>query len=47
MHFGKKLDTRESPVLLVKVRRDDCHTGQLGRLLETTMWAPGSLREES
>ena len=41
MHFVKKL------VLLDEVRRDDCHTRQLGRLLETTMWAPGNLREES
>ena len=37
MHFGKKTETRESPVLLDEVRRDDCHTGKLGRLLETTM----------
>ena len=47
MRFGKKSKTRESPVLLDEVRRDDCHTRQLGRLLETTMWAPGSLREDS
>ena len=46
MCFGKKHETRESPVHLDEVQRDNCHTGWLGRLLGTTMWAPGSLRKE-
>ena len=47
MCFGKKPETCESPILLDEVRRDDCHTERFGRLLGTTMWDRGILREES
>ena len=44
-HCGMKTEILESHVPLDEAQKDDYHIERPGRLPETTMWAPESLRE--
>ena len=46
-HYGMKTEILESHFPLDEAQKDNYHIERLGRLPETTMWAPESLREES